>query len=155
MPESEALHASSPARIPVLAFGGPGHRRLPDRTAGREAVRGPGRRGLGHRAPTEYDPTTGDDTGEMVEVGPGRRGGVVGLGGPPAAQAPAPTPFAWALIRLDGADTAMLHVVDSGGPDALNSGDRVTVRFRPAAERIGAMADIEAFVPEGGAADER
>jgi uncharacterized OB-fold protein len=54
------------------------------------------------------------------------------------------------LIRLDGADTALLHVVDSGGPDALASGDRVTVRFRPDAERIGAMADIEAFVPEGG-----
>jgi hypothetical protein len=41
--------------------------------------------------------------------------------------------------------------VDSGGPDQLASGDRVTVRFRPAAERIGAMADIESFVPEGGA----
>jgi uncharacterized OB-fold protein len=62
------------------------------------------------------------------------------------------TPFAWALIRLDGADTALLHVVDSGGPDRLGTGDRVTARFRPAAERIGAMADIEAFVPEGGAA---
>ena len=37
-------------------------------------------------------------------------------------------------------------------PDALSTGDRVTVRFRPAADRIGAMADIEAFVPEGGAA---
>ena len=51
----------------------------------------------------------------------------------------------------------MLHVVDSGGPDRLATGDRVTVRFRPAAERIGAMADIEAFVPEveGGRPDER
>ena len=67
----------------------------------------------------------------------------------PLRKHPLQTPFAWALIRLDGADTALLHVVDSGGPDALAAGDRVTVRFRPEAERIGAMADIEAFVPEG------
>ena len=102
--------------------------------------------------PTEYDPTTGDDTGELVEVGPG---GVVeswAWVAHPLPKHPLAAPFAWALIRLDGADTAMLHVVDAGGPDALATGDRVTVRFRPAAERIGAMADIEAFVPEGGAA---
>ena len=85
--------------------------------------------------PTEYDPTTGDDTGELVEVGPG---GVVeswAWVARPQPKHPLQTPFAWALIRLDGADTALLHVVDSGGPDALRTGDRVTVRFRPAAER--------------------
>jgi uncharacterized protein len=102
--------------------------------------------------PAEYDPTTGDDTGEMVEVGPG---GVVeswAWVSDPLPKHPLSRPFAWALIRLDGADTAMLHVVDSGGPDALATGDRVTVRFRPTAERIGAIADIEAFVPEKGSA---
>jgi uncharacterized protein len=101
--------------------------------------------------PTEYDPTTGEDTGEMVEVGPG---GVVeswAWVAEPHPKHPLDTPFAWALIRLDGADTALLHVVDSGGPDRLVTGDRVTVRFRPEAERIGAMADIVAFVPEAGA----
>ena len=101
--------------------------------------------------PTEYDPTTGEDTGELVEVGPG---GVVeswAWVAAPQPKHPLNRPFAWALIRLDGADTALLHVVDAGGPDRLGSGDRVTVKFRPAAERIGAMADIEAFVPEGGA----
>ena len=69
--------------------------------------------------PTEYDPITGEDTGELVEVGPG---GVVETWAwvsHPLRQAPAVRPFAWALIRLDGADTAMLHVVDAGGPDAL------------------------------------
>ncbi len=99
--------------------------------------------------PTEYDPTTGEDTGELVEVGPG---GVVQTWAwvaEPRPKHPLPKPFAWALIRLDGADTALLHVVDAGGPDALASGDRVTVRFRPEAERVGAMADIESFVPEG------
>jgi hypothetical protein len=41
-------------------------------------------------------------------------------------------------------------VIDAGGPDALSTGDRVTVRFRAPSERIGAMADIEAFAPEQG-----
>jgi uncharacterized OB-fold protein len=98
--------------------------------------------------PTEYDPVTGDDTGEMVEVGPG---GVVETWAwvsNPLPKHPLSRPFAWALIRLDGADTAMLHAVDSGGPDALATGDRVTARFRPAAERVGAMSDVEAFEPE-------
>ena len=69
----------------------------------------------------------------------------------PLPKHPLDRPFAWALIKLDGADTAMLHAVDAGGEGAVATGDRVTVRFRPEADRIGAMADIEAFVPEGGA----
>ena len=56
--------------------------------------------------PTEYDPTTGDDTGELVEVGPA---GVVETWAwvaRPLRKHPLSVPFAWALIRLDGADTA-------------------------------------------------
>ena len=70
----------------------------------------------------------------------------------PLRKHPLRSPFAWALIRLDGADTALLHVVDAPGPDALATGARVTARFRADDERIGSMADIEAFVLEGGAA---
>ena len=101
--------------------------------------------------PTEYDPTTGEDTGELVEVGPG---GVVETWAwveQPLPKQPLDHPFAWALIRLDGADTALLHVVDAGDPGSIATGDRVTVRFRPEADRVGSMADIEAFVPEGSA----
>ena len=58
--------------------------------------------------------------------------------------------IAWALVQLDGADTGMLHVVDAGGPGAMASGMRVTAKWRPAAERIGHLKDIECFVPEGG-----
>ena len=102
--------------------------------------------------PTEYDPLTGDDTGDLVEVGPG---GVVETWAwvaEPRPKHPLARPFAWALIRLDGAGTSLLHVVDSGGPTALATGDRVTARFKPEADRIGHILDIEAFVPEGGAA---
>jgi uncharacterized OB-fold protein len=98
--------------------------------------------------PTEYDPVTGADTGELVEVGPG---GVVttwSWAEHPRADQPLERPFAWALVRLDGADTAMLHAVDARTPEAMSSGMRVTARFRPAAERRGHVRDIECFVPE-------
>ena len=101
--------------------------------------------------PTEYDPITSDDVGQLVEVGPG---GVIeswAWVSEPLRKHPLQTPFAWALITLDGATTAMLHVVDAPGPDALSTGTRVTARFRPESERIGSMADLEAFVIEGGA----
>jgi hypothetical protein len=99
--------------------------------------------------PTEYDPISGADVGELVEVGPS---GVVttwSWAAEPKADQPLDRPFAWALVRLDGASTGMLHVVDAGGPDAMASGMRVTARFRPAGERQGHVRDIECFVPEG------
>jgi hypothetical protein len=99
--------------------------------------------------PTEYDPISGADTGDLVEVGPS---GVVttwSWAAEPKADQPLDRPFAWALVQLDGASTGMLHVVDAGAPDAMASGMRVTARFRPAGERQGQMRDIECFVPEG------
>ena len=100
--------------------------------------------------PTEYDPVTGHDVGELVEVGPA---GVVttwAWASDPRPDQPLATPFAWALVLLDGAGTAMLHVVDAGSPDAMRSGMRVTARFRPRAERQGHIRDLECFVPEVG-----
>jgi|SRR5579875_1157475 len=97
--------------------------------------------------PTEYDPVTGAATGEVVEVGPG---GVVTTWAwtdHPTPDQPLDRPFAWALVRLDGADTAMLHVVDAGSRQAMASGMRVVARFRPAAQRVGHVRDIECFVP--------
>jgi uncharacterized OB-fold protein len=102
--------------------------------------------------PTEYDPITSDDVGELVEVGPG---GVIDSWAwvsHPLRKHPLQTPFAWALITLDGADTGMLHAVAASGPEALSTGARVTAKFRPAAERVGSMSDIEAFVVEAGVA---
>jgi uncharacterized protein len=152
MPKSEALHASHRLEYPYSRSVGPviGAFLTGLRDGQLLGVRGAG--GSVIVPPTEYDPTTGEDTGAMVDVGPG---GVVeswAWVSHPRPKHPLQTPFAWALIRLDGADTALLHVVDSGGPDGLAAGDRVTVKFRPEAERIGSMADIEAFVPEGGGA---
>jgi hypothetical protein len=57
-------------------------------------------------------------------------------------------PFAFALIKLDGADQPMVHVVDAGDEAAMSTGMRVQVRWKD--EREGHINDIEAFVPEGG-----
>ncbi len=65
---------------------------------------------------------------------------------------PLTTPFAWVLVRLDGADTALLHALDAPGPDAVRTGMRVRVRW--AEERTGAITDIACFEPYDGEAGE-
>ena len=151
MADSEVLHAQHRLEYPYSRSTGPVIGAF--LTALREGrfVGGTGTDGRIVVPPTEYDPLTGEDIGELVDVGPG---GVVGSWAwvsRPLRKHPRQTPFAWALITLDGADTGMLHVVDAPGPEALSTGARVTARFRPEAERVGSMADIEAFVLEGGA----
>ena len=99
--------------------------------------------------PAEYDPETGESTtGDFVDVGPG---GVVTSWAwvrQPRGPHPLAHPFAFALVKLDGADTALLHAVDAGSESRMRTGMRVRARF--ADERVGAIGDIEAFVPEGG-----
>jgi uncharacterized protein len=55
-------------------------------------------------------------------------------------------PFAWALVQLDGADTAMLHAVDAGDETAMSTGMRVRVRWSE--QREGHIKDISCFEPE-------
>jgi uncharacterized OB-fold protein len=96
--------------------------------------------------PSEYDPDSGDAIREMVEVG---QAGVVvtwAWVASPAPTAPLSHPFAWALVRLDGADTAMIHAVDAG-PAAMRTGMRVRARWRPT--RAGEIGDLACFEPEG------
>ena len=63
----------------------------------------------------------------------------------PRARQPLAKPFAYALIRLDGAATALLHVVDTGSENAMKTGMRVRARW--AEQPVGAITDIRAFVP--------
>jgi uncharacterized OB-fold protein len=98
--------------------------------------------------PLEYDPATGAAiSGDLVEVGPG--GEVLSWAwvSSPTARHPLDRPFAFALIRLDGASTSLVHAVDTGTMDGMKTGMRVAPRWR--AEPVGAITDIEAFVPEG------
>ena len=49
-------------------------------------------------------------------------------------------------MRLDGADSAILHALDAGSADAVENGMRVRVRWRE--ERKGHITDIACFEPE-------
>ena len=151
MADSEVLHAAHRLEYPYSRSTGPVIGAFLTALRDGRFVGATGSDGRVIVPPTEYDPVTSDDVGELVDVGPG---GVVrswAWVAHPLRKHPLQTPFAWALITLDGADTALLHVVDAPGPEALSTGTRVTARFRPESERTGSMADVEAFVVEGGA----
>ena len=100
--------------------------------------------GLVHAPPLEYDPVTAAPLTEFVEVG--AVGEVVTWSWQPAPLAgqPLDRPFAWALIRLDGADTPMLHAVDAPH-ERMRTGMRVQVRW--AETRTGGIRDIACFEP--------
>ncbi|GAA4612767.1 OB-fold nucleic acid binding domain-containing protein [Actinoallomurus liliacearum] len=103
--------------------------------------------------PAEYDADGEAVTDEYVEVGPGGTVTSWSWVSRPRAVHPLDRPFAWALIRPDGADTALLHALDMGTfepgadpPKSLRTGMRVRPRFR--AERTGSIRDIECFRPD-------
>ena len=115
--------------------------------------------------PVEYDPQTSEALTELVEVGDA---GVVSSWcwvADPIDGHPLDGPFAFAMVVLDGADTPMVHAVDTGGDQAaMATGMRVRARWRPVRPddvdpeddstrwREGHVLDIECFEPEGSAA---
>jgi uncharacterized OB-fold protein len=113
-----------------------------------------GTKGSGGRVivpPTEYDPETGEETAGMVEVGPEGTVTTWTWVARPRPKHPLPEPFAWVLVRFDGADTSFLHVLKASGPEAVASGMRVRPEFRTEGERVGHVKDISHFVATGGA----
>ncbi|MFE3581295.1 Zn-ribbon domain-containing OB-fold protein [Streptomyces vinaceus] len=98
--------------------------------------------------PVEYDPVTAEEIRELVEVGATGTVTTWAWNGSPRTGQPLATPFAWVLVRLDGADTAILHALDAPGPEAVRTGMRVRVRW--AGERTGAITDIACFEPHEG-----
>lgn len=100
--------------------------------------------------PMESDPISGADCREMVEVS---ATGTVQTWTWETNLRDKHTlsrPFAWALILLDGADTAMLHAVDAGQESAMENGMRVRARW--AEEKAGGIRDIVCFEPGEGPA---
>jgi uncharacterized OB-fold protein len=104
--------------------------------------------------PAEYDPVTYEPLTEVVPVA--SVGTVLSWTWQPdpLEGQPLDRPFAWALIKLDGADTALLHAVDADSPDAISTGARVHAHW--ADEPVGAITDIACFAlgdePEEGRA---
>ncbi|GAA3955393.1 Zn-ribbon domain-containing OB-fold protein [Gordonia caeni] len=95
--------------------------------------------------PVEFDPITGKQTTELVEVAPVGTVTSWSWQPDPIAGQPLSKPFAWALIRLDGTDSSVLHAVDVDGPDLMSTGMRVHATWRPV--RTGRIDDIACFVP--------
>ncbi|OIJ94023.1 Zn-ribbon domain-containing OB-fold protein [Streptomyces monashensis] len=100
--------------------------------------------------PVEYDPVTAEEIRDLVEVAPTGTVTTWAWNHEPRRGQPLGTPFAWVLVRLDGAGTALLHALDAPGPDAVRTGMRVRIRW--AQERTGAITDIACFEPYDGEA---
>jgi uncharacterized OB-fold protein len=100
--------------------------------------------------PLEYDPQTSEPLTEFVDVSD--RGEVLSWSwaAEPLPGQPLDRPFAWVLVKLDGADTGLLHALDVGSPDAVRTGLRVQARW--AAEPVGHIRDIVCFEPESAGA---
>jgi uncharacterized OB-fold protein len=111
--------------------------------------------------PVEYDPVTAEPLTEVVEVGDAGTVVTWAWTNDPLPDQPLDRPFAWAMVKLDGADTPMLHVVDTDGDEsAMKTGMRVQAKWRaarPAGDegdvavgtyREGNILDIECFVAE-------
>ncbi|WP_201778144.1 Zn-ribbon domain-containing OB-fold protein [Mycolicibacterium chubuense] len=96
-----------------------------------------------HVPPAEYDPVTYEQLTEIVPVA--SVGTVLSWTWQPEPLEgqPLDRPFAWALIRLDGADTPLLHAVAADGPEAVSTGARVHAHW--VEETVGAITDIAYF----------
>ena len=97
--------------------------------------------------PPEFDPITHAATTDFREVSAAGEVLTWSWVSEPVAGQPLDRPFAWALVRLDGADTPLLHAVAVDSAKAMSTGMRVQVAWAP--ERVGAITDIAHFVPEG------
>ncbi len=95
--------------------------------------------------PHGFDPVTSERLSEFVEVG--TEGVVEGWTwvASPLPKHPLQHPFAFALVKLDGADTGLFHAVDAGDEARMRTGMRVKVRW--AATLQGQISDIACFVP--------
>jgi uncharacterized OB-fold protein len=95
--------------------------------------------------PAEFDPVTYERLTEIVPVA--SVGTVLSWTWQPQPLEgqPLDRPFAWALIKLDGADIPLLHAVDVGaaGSDAISTGARVHAHWVD--EPAGAITDIAYF----------
>jgi uncharacterized protein len=102
--------------------------------------------------PPEYDPVTHEPLTDLVPVGTTGTVETWSWVSEPVPGQPFDRPFAFALVRLDGADTPMLHAVDVAGPEQMRSGMRVRVRW--VEDTVGHIRDIACFEPAAPGDDE-
>jgi len=100
--------------------------------------------------PAEFDPVTAQPLTDLVDVAD--EGTVMSWTwvGEALPGQPFDHPFAWAFVKLDGADTPMLHALDVATADNVTTGMRVRARWTDSP--VGNINDIACFVPADGAA---
>ncbi len=93
--------------------------------------------------PAEFDPVTYERLTEIVPVA--SVGTVLSWTwqAEPLQGQPLDRPFAWALIKLDGADVPLLHAVDADASEKISTGARVHAHWVD--EPAGAITDIAYF----------
>jgi uncharacterized protein len=97
--------------------------------------------------PLGYSETTGAEGGEWVTVAStGVVTAVAVVHEAVEGLHPAAVPFAFVLVQLEGADTALPHIVTEG-LERLRVGSRVEAVWKPDGERIGSIRDIAGFRP--------
>ncbi|HVN84132.1 MAG TPA: OB-fold domain-containing protein [Candidatus Binatia bacterium] len=95
--------------------------------------------------PTGYSEVDASPAGEWVEVSDsGTVTAVAKVQQPIAGLHPSATPFAFALIKLDGADTALPHIITDELARA-RVGARVQAVWKADDERVGSLRDIASF----------
>jgi uncharacterized protein len=103
--------------------------------------------------PAEYDPVTFAPPQQLVAVGPGGTVLTWSWQPEPGEGQPLSHPFAWALIKLDGADTGLLHAVDAETAANMHTGMRVQPRWADCP--AGHITDIVCFEPESDGPSDR
>jgi len=93
--------------------------------------------------PLEYDPTTGESLEEFVELSDVGEVVTWAWVASPLDKHPIDRPFAWVLVKIDGTDSTMLHVLDVEEKSAVSTGSRVKICW--AEEREGTIKDIRCF----------
>ncbi len=104
--------------------------------------------GVVHVPPAEFDPVTGSSLDDWVQVGDAGEVLTWSWQPEPFADNTLQQPFAWALIRLDGADTPMLHAVRVANQNDMASGMRVRAVW--ASEPTPSITAIMCFEAEPG-----
>lgn len=91
-----------------------------------------------------------DTEEDLVEVGPGGTLDSWTRIELPFPGQPTEPPYIWAFVKLDGADTALNHIL---APDVdaedVEVGMRLVAEFEPAHEREGKLRDVAHFRPGG------
>jgi uncharacterized OB-fold protein len=95
--------------------------------------------------PLGYSEIDGSEGGEWVAVqSTGVVTAVARVSQPIPKLHPSTEPFAFVLVQLDGADTALAHIV-TDDPGKVRVGSRVEAVFKPESERVGSIRDIATF----------